>query len=225
MFLASSVNRFLEDILSSSNQNHDDLKVWIQLWGVQHCSCGGVWSNLKFAARINHKIWMKCIYLMNQRWTWKLICSSMNSCLHRCRFMPWPSSEVSVKCAAAYPDRATTSIHATRCTHARMVVHGFLGPWCQLTSVSATIKIQFSQRMNMGDFQGMLKVWIELTWRHPIYNFDPFWWDSRWRKGNIRHHAIHTLAFKPSTPRCHGFPCFGASSSGTSRGDLHELWQ
>jgi len=28
--------------------------------------------------------------------------------------------------------------------------------------------------MNMGDFQGMLKVWIELTWRHPIYNFDPF---------------------------------------------------
>ena len=132
MFLASSVNRFLEDILSSSNQNHDNLKVY----NISGCPTLLLWRSLKQpqgkAARINTQILVKNVFGWIW-WTWKPICSSMNlPCI------------LSLKCAAAYPDRATTSIHPTRCAHARMVVHGFLGPWCQLTSVSATIKIHFS---------------------------------------------------------------------------------
>lgn len=131
------------------------------------------------------------MYLMNQRWTWKPICSSMNLAMTNCRFMPWPSSEVSVKCAAAYPDRATTSIHPTRCTHARMVVHGFLGPWCQLTSVSATIKIPWPTN-EYGRFPGHVELldWVNLETSHLQF------WSIF---GEIQGGGRETLGTMPST--------------------------
>jgi len=59
VFLASSVNRFLEDILSSSNQKPQTIGKGLQRLGSPTLL---LWRSLKQpqgkAARINHKFWM-----------------------------------------------------------------------------------------------------------------------------------------------------------------------